>query len=55
VLVHLDQLAIVIVNADHSNHVNGCGCIWFTVPQMPEWQRITDQIDPTMIFARTTS
>jgi hypothetical protein len=27
-------------------------CVWFAIPQPTEWQRIGNQIDGAMIFAR---
>ena len=30
-------------------------CVWLPIPQLTEWQRIGNQIDPAMIFARRTS
>jgi hypothetical protein len=60
VFVHLDYVANLIVNANHSimrEAVKGCvadcvpDCVCLSVPQPTEWQHIGNQIDGAMIFA----
>jgi len=61
VLVRLDHVASVIVNADHrvmSAAVKLCvtnciaDCVWLAIPQPTEWQRVGNQISAAVIFAR---
>jgi hypothetical protein len=62
VLVRFDHIARFIVNANHSVmwtaamlRVADCVVdrIRFAVPQPTEWQRIGNQIDAAMVFARS--
>ena len=61
-LVRFDHIARFIVNANHSVmwtaamlRVADCVVdrIRFAVPQPTEWQRIGNQIDAAMVFARS--
>ena len=62
VLVRLDHIASSIVNANDSImrstavlRVIDCvaDCVWLSIPQPTEWQRIGNQIDAAFIFARS--
>jgi len=59
--VHVDHIGRFIVNANHGIMgaaavlcVSDCvaGRIWLAVPKATKWQRIGNQIDTAMIFAR---
>jgi hypothetical protein len=57
--VRFDHVASRIVNANHGimrpaeTFSISDGVIGLVVPQLPEWQRIGNQIDAAFIFART--
>ena len=62
VLVRLDHVANVIIHANHGMmrsavmlRVSDCitDSVWSAIQEATEWQRIANQIDAAMIFAKT--